>query len=55
MQSMGRYSSAAFPIYLVLGHLLCWLPGPVVSCLTALSGFLLGTYTALFASWHVFI
>jgi len=55
MQSMGRYSSAAFPVYIVLGHLLCRAPEPVVACLAGLSGFLLGAYTALFASWHIFI
>jgi hypothetical protein len=55
MQSMGRYSSSVFPIYLVLGHILGRLPGPAASCLAAICGFLLGIYAAMFSSWHVFL
>jgi hypothetical protein len=55
MTSMGRFASVVLANYLVLGHLLCRLPGPVVTGLLALSGFLLGAYAALFASGHMFI
>jgi len=55
MRSLGRYSSAVVPIYVVLGHLLCRIPGPMVAGLLGVSGFLLGTYTALFASWYKFM
>lgn len=50
MQSMARYSSAAVPIYLVLGHLLCRLPAPVVVSLVGISTFFMGFYAAMFGT-----
>lgn len=55
MRSMGRYASAAFPVYFVLGHLLSRIPAPLVSAFAGLSGFLLGAFSALFAAWYLFI
>lgn len=55
MRSMGRYSSAALPVYLTLAHLMCLAPQPLVSALAATSGFLLGVYTAMFAAWYKFV
>ena len=55
MQSMARFSTAAVPVYLVLGEILKRLPRSVVAGLAALSGFGLGLYSALFAAWYVFI
>jgi hypothetical protein len=55
MQSMARYSTAALPVYLVLGEILSKMPRSVVLGITALAGFGLGLYTALFAAWYVFI
>ncbi len=54
MGSNARYAAAIFPVYLSLGHLLGRLPGHSSSLLLALSGFLLGTYSALFAAWYLF-
>jgi len=55
MRSMGRYSSVAVPIYLVVGRILAGLPPPAAAALLASSGFLMGSYAALFASWHKFM
>ncbi len=55
MGSHARYAIVAFPVYLVLGRLLTALPPPYTAAVLALSGFLLGTYAALFAGWFVFI
>ncbi len=55
MRSMGRYCSAAAPLYVVLGRLAWRVPGPMLSCLAAISGFMLGVYTAMFAGWRVFV
>ncbi len=55
MQSQARYAAAAFPIYLVLGQLLCRIPGSVAGALAAISLFLLGVYAAMFAAAYVFI
>jgi hypothetical protein len=55
MQSMGRYSTVVLPAYLVLGRLLCRIPGSVVAAMIGISGFFLGVYSALFAAWYVFI
>ncbi len=55
MGSHARYTIVAFPAYLVLGRLLAALPWLYAAALLALSGFLLGTYAALFAGWYFFI
>lgn len=55
MNSHARYALAAFPAFIVLGRLLSALPSPYVAIILALSGFLLGTYAALFAGWFLFI
>jgi hypothetical protein len=54
MASMGRFASAAFPVYLVLGVLLTRAPAPLAAAVLALSGFLLGVYAALFAAEYRF-
>lgn len=54
MASNARYAAGIFPVYLSLGHLLGRLPGHLSSLLLALSGFLLGAYSALFAAWYRF-
>lgn len=55
MRSMGRYTSVVIPIYLVLGRILASLPPSVAAALLASSGFLMGVYAAMFASWHMYI
>jgi hypothetical protein len=55
MTSQARYTMVAFPAYLVLGRLLAALPPPYATVILALFGFLLGTYSALFAGWFLFI
>jgi len=54
MAGMGRFTAVVFPIYLVLGQLLSRIPAPLAAALLAISAFFLGTYAALFASWHRF-
>lgn len=54
MEGHGRFTSVVFPIYIVMGHLLSRLP-PQIACLVlAGCGFMLGIYSALFASLHRF-
>lgn len=55
MIGTSRFVAAVFPIYLVLGNLLCRIPAPSAACLLSLSGFMLCTYAALFAAWFVII
>ncbi len=55
MGCQARYAIVAFPAYLVLGRLLTTLPPPYAAVVLALSGFLLGTYAALFSGWFLFI
>jgi hypothetical protein len=50
MASMGRFTSVAFPVYIVLGNMLARLPSPLSAGLLSVSGFMLGAYTALFAA-----
>ena len=50
----ARFAAVVLPAYLVLGHLLCRAPVALAGALLGLAGFLLGTYAALFASWHRF-
>ncbi len=52
MASMGRFTAAAFPIYIVMARIALALPPGVVVALFALCGFLLGAYAALFATWR---
>lgn len=55
MRSQARYASVVFPAYIVMGHIAARLPPAVTAALFAISGFLLGTYSALFAAWyHIF-
>ena len=55
MNSMGRYSTVAVPIYLVLARGLRSLPEAWASAMVGVSGFFLGAYAALFAAWYVVI
>jgi hypothetical protein len=55
MNSHARYAMVAFPAYLVLGRLLGALPPLYTAAFLALSGFMLGTYAALFAGWFLFL
>jgi len=52
MSSQARFAAAVFPVYLVLGHILARLPGPVPGALLGVSAFFLGAFSALFATWH---
>ncbi len=54
MMSQARYASVIFPAYLVLGQILSRLPVSAIAILSAMSGLMLGLYTALFVSWHWF-
>jgi hypothetical protein len=54
MAGAARFAVVVFPVYLVLGHLFCRAHVAVTACVLAISGFLLGAYSALFASWHPF-
>ncbi len=51
----GRFVSVTFPLYLVLGRLLASLPAPATAASAALSAFLLGTYSALFAARYAIV
>lgn len=52
MLSQGRFAAVAFPVYIVLGRLAVRAPAVVFACLFGISGFLLGTYAALFAAYY---
>lgn len=52
MASMARFASVVFPVYIVVGHVVMRLPGPVVGCLAALSATMLAIYTAMFVNWY---
>lgn len=54
MMSQARYASVIFPVYIVMGQILTRLPGPLVGMLCAISGLMLGVYSALFVSWYWF-
>lgn len=45
MNSMGRYSTVAVPIYLVMARALRGIPEPLAAALVGVSGFFLGAYT----------
>ncbi len=55
MESQARFAAVVFPVYLVLGRCLSWLPAPVLALLAGLSGALLAIYAAEFATWYFFI
>jgi hypothetical protein len=54
MGSFARFAAVSIPTYLVLGNLLVRIPPIVSVAILALLGFLLGCYTAFFASGHVY-
>jgi hypothetical protein len=53
--SQARFTSVAFPIYLVYGRILATLPRPVSITVLVASGFLLAAYTARFVTGHLLI
>jgi len=54
-QGLGRMSSVAFPVYLVLGQIAARLPPLMRITAFGCSAVLLFLYAALFASWHLII
>ncbi len=52
--SMGRFSAAAFPLYIAMGQLLCRLPPGIAAAGLALSAVFMGLYAALFAAGYRF-
>lgn len=52
MASFGRFSIVVLPAYIVIGHLLARLPGPVAAAILCVSTFFLCTYSALFAAGY---
>jgi hypothetical protein len=54
MASMARFTSVAFPIYLVLGNLLWRIQVPLAAGFLAISSLLLGVNAALFAARYPF-
>jgi Gpi18-like mannosyltransferase len=52
MLSTGRFAAAVLPAYLVLGQLLTRAPSGVSALFAAISGFMLGAYSALFAAGY---
>ncbi len=54
MAGGARFAAVIVPVYLVLGELLCRANRLVIVGLLAVSGFLLGAYSALFAARHAF-
>lgn len=55
MESQGRFVAVAFPMYLVLGHLLARLPAPVAAALVAVSALLMAIHTGMFAAGYIVI
>jgi hypothetical protein len=55
MASQGRFAAVAFPVYIVLGHLLARLPTVVAGAILAFSAFLMAVYAALFAAGYSLI
>lgn len=55
MASQGRFAAVVFPMYLVMGRLLCAAPPAVSVGVFALSAVYLAIYAALFAAGHVMI
>jgi hypothetical protein len=52
MISMGRFVSVAFPLYLVLGHIMVRIPGPLAAIVLALSAVWLAIFSAQFAAGY---
>jgi hypothetical protein len=52
--SFARFSAVAFPLYLVMGNILCRTRPPIAAAILALCGFVLGAYAALFAAEYRF-
>jgi hypothetical protein len=52
MLSTGRFAAAVLPAYLVLGRLLTRVPAGLSALFAAISGFMLGAYSALFAAGY---
>jgi hypothetical protein len=50
MNSQARYAAAVFPIYIVLGKMLCRMPVGISAAILATSAFFLGAYAALFVT-----
>jgi hypothetical protein len=55
MASQARFVAAAFPIYIVLGHILSRLPRPGAIAILALFGAYLAIYSAMLAAGYVLI
>ncbi|MGA2257440.1 MAG: hypothetical protein ABSG53_22505 [Thermoguttaceae bacterium] len=55
MQSQARFSMVAFPIYLVIGHILLRLPRSAAALILAASAAMLGVYSAMFAAHYYFV
>lgn len=55
MLAHGRYVAAAFPLYLVAGHVLARLGPTVAAAVLAISGCLMAAYAALFAARYFLI
>ncbi|MCO6453806.1 MAG: hypothetical protein J5I93_00685 [Pirellulaceae bacterium] len=52
MLGHSRFALVAFPCFLVIGHLLRDVPGPLAALLIGISAVLLAIYSALFAAWY---
>ena len=52
MAGAQRYATVAFPAYMVMGQLLVRCPAPLAGMLLALSGLMLGLFSALFVAWY---
>jgi hypothetical protein len=50
LQSMGRFVGVAFPMYIVMGHLLNRLPRAMAAMILVLFAYFLATWAALFAA-----
>lgn len=55
MKSMARYSSSVIPVYIVLGRIASRLEPAAVAAAAALSGLLLGLYSAKFVAYYFMI
>ncbi|MBI1902784.1 MAG: hypothetical protein HYS13_16930 [Planctomycetia bacterium] len=55
MAGFGRFAAVVVPVYPVMGWLLMRMPAALRCGLLAISGFLLGAYSALFAAGYRFL
>jgi hypothetical protein len=53
MLAAARFTSVAFPIYLVLGRILARLPAPLAAAMLVLCGLMLAIYAAQFAAGYI--